>query len=196
MSSIIYVEGGGSSAVDRECRAGFKRLFEQCGFQGRLPRVFPSGARNAAFEDFKNHAESKDQEFIALLVDSEDPVTDIERPWDHLRRRDGWAKPADSEDEQVMLMTTCMETWIVADRDTLRERYSRGGLNENALPPLTNLETRSRQDVQTRLGRATGGRYIKGVESFKVLGDLNPDTLDQHLRSFKRARRILNRQLR
>lgn len=197
MSARIYAEGGGSKSVDIELRKGFKRFWERCGFQGRLPRMFPSGGRRSVYEDFKNHVTEGDaQDFVGLLVDSEDPVNDIERTWDHLNNRDGWEKPTNADDEQALLMTTCMETWIAADRNALCERYSRRGLNENMLPPLTDLEARSRQDVQTRLRRATQNQYAKGEESFTILGELNPSTLEQHLPSFKRARRILNQKLR
>lgn len=196
MSATIYAEGGGSKSVDIELRKGFKRLWERCGFEGRLPRMFPSGGRDSAYQDFKNHVSvANDQEFVGLLVDSEDTVTNIERPWDHLGHRDQWAKPDGVSDEQAMLMTTCMETWIVADRDALRNRYARRGLNENSLPPLQNLEARSRNDVQSQLERATNRQYQKGEESFKVLGELNPGTLEQYLPSFRRARRILDQKL-
>ena len=198
MSATIYVEGGGSKAVDRDCRTGFKRLWEKCGFQGRLPRMFPCGSRNSAYEQFKNHVSGSDgQDFIGLLVDSEDRVVDINRPWDHLSRRDGWSKPTVVNDDQAMLMTTSMETWIVADRDALREKYG-SQLRENVLPTHDDgyLENRSRQDVFQKLRNATNNGYDKGAKSFEVLGKLNPDTLEQHLPSFRRARHILNEKLR
>ena len=196
MSARIYTEGGGSKSVDIELRAGFKRLWERCGFQGRLPRMFPSGGRRSAYEDFESHvATAGSGDYVGLLVDSEDTVNDIEKPWLHLRQRDKWAKPASASHDQVILMTTCMETWIVADRDALRGRYARRGLNENILPPLENLEERSRRDVQSQLERATDRQYQKGEESFRVLGTLNPVTLAEHLPSFNRARRILNEKL-
>lgn len=130
-----------------------------------------------------------------MLIDSEDPVDDIERTWDHLRRHFGWPKPANTTDDQVLFMTTCMETWIAADREALNEAYGRRGMNENALPPLEVLESRSRQDVFNRLRNATGGQYDKGEESFRVLGKLNPGTIEPLLPSFARARRILNEKL-
>ena len=161
-----------------------------------MPRMFPSGRRESAHEDFKNEAsKSTGRDLVFLLVDSEDRVADINRPWDHLRRREGWSKPGGVNDEQAMLMTTSMETWIVADRDALREKYG-SQLRENALPPLNDLENRSRQDVFQGLRNATNNGYEKGAMSFEVLGKLNPDTLEQHLPSFKRARRILNQKLR
>lgn len=197
MSSTIYVEGGGSSAADRECRAGFRRLLERCGFQGRLPRMFPSGSRSSAYQDFRDHVTRSDrQEFVGLLVDSETRVADIDRTWDHLTNRSGdrWSKPRGTTDEQVLFMTTSMETWIVADLEALQKRFGQK-LNEDQLPPLVELESRSRNDVYRRLRRATSNGYSKGRVSFELLGALDPDVLDQHLPSFRRTRRVLGENL-
>ena len=79
--------------------------------------MFPSGGRRSAYEDFESHvATAGSGDFVGLLVDSEDTVADIEKPWVHLRQRDKWAKPDGATDDQVLFMTTCMETWIAADR--------------------------------------------------------------------------------
>ena len=197
MSVHIFIEGGGNTAqLKSRCREGFRRLFENSGFRNRMPELTAAGSRESAFDRFQTALSDADHSnFVAMLVDSEDPVNDIERTWDHLRQRDGWAKPANASDDQVLFMTTCMETWIVADRDALRGRYSRRGLNENILPPQVNLEARSRQDVHRRLERATDRQYKKGEESFKILGQLNPDELAELLPSFERAIRILNQRL-
>ena len=195
MRVSIYVEGGGSSAASKRiCRQAFAVLIRRCGFDVRRVRfeLKPSGSRSEAFRQFRiaiRYADTND--FVGLLVDSESTVVDINRTWNHLRGSDGWTKPRCVTDDQVLFMTTSMETWIAADRDALRDIYSRGGLNENALPPLVNLESRSRQDIFNRSRRATGNRYKKGDESFRVFGKLNPDTLEQHLPSFARARRVL-----
>ena len=194
----IFVEGGGSSSSSKRlCRQAFAALLKRCGFSARNVQidVRACGGRSKAFRQFQiAHRASSRNEYVAMLVDSEEPVTEVERTWDHLRKRDGWSKPRDSEDEHVMLMTTSMETWIVADRDALRERYGRH-LRENALPSLVNLENRFRDDVLLALQNATNSRYKKGEESFTVLGKLNPGTLEQHLPSFRRARKILNGKL-
>jgi hypothetical protein len=43
VSAYIYVEGGGAGAdskdVDIRCREGFRKLLENCGFEGRMPRL-------------------------------------------------------------------------------------------------------------------------------------------------------------
>ena len=197
MSARIFLEGGGESTqLKNRCREGFRNLLGKCGFSGRMPRLVASGARESAFEDFETaHADPNSSEFVAMLIDSEDPIADIERPWSHLRQRDGWAKPASASHDQVLFMTTCMETWIAADREALTEAYARRGINENALPPLDALENRSRQDVLNRLKNATNNQFDKGEESFKALGRLNPATIEPHLPSFARVRRILNEKL-
>ena len=94
-------------------------------------------------------------------------------------------------------MTTCMETWIIADQAALREHFGQG-LRPNALPSATNLEGRSTGDIQNGLENATRGcaaPYTKGPRSYEVVGKLNPDTLESSLPSFRRARRILNNRL-
>ena len=199
MSGIIYIEGGGDRADGRaRCRAGFRQLLENCGFKGRMPRLIICGSRNSAYDDFRDaHENGGTADYIALLVDSEEPVSDINAPWNHLRQRDGWPRPPGADDEQVLLMTTCMETWIVADRDTLAAHYGQC-LQTSALPPTDNLESRRRDDVQRSLEHATREcpqPYAKGPHSFAILGRLNPNTLAPLLPSFRRARQILDARL-
>jgi hypothetical protein len=150
------------------------------------------------FDDFKTaHASRSSSDYIAMLVDSEDPLSDAERAWDHLKSRDNWDKPANASDEQVLFMTTCMESWIVADRKALRAHYG-SELQENALPPLIDLESRDRHDVHDKLVHASrncSNGYAKGRRSFEVLLKLDPDVLRQHLPSFGRFERILRQRL-
>ena len=196
MSGRIYIEGGGDTAEGRtRCREGFRRLLENCGFKGRMPALRVCGSRTSAYDDFRAaHENSAADDYIALLVDSEEPVADINDTWEHLRRRDGWQRPAGADDAQVLLMTTCMETWIVAARAALTEHYGQH-LQDSALPPPADLESRRRDDVQRSLERATRNcpaPYAKGPHSFIVLGKLNPNALAPLLPSFRRARRILD----
>jgi len=202
VSAYIYLEGGGTGAqskgVDIRCREGFRKLLENCGFEGRMPRLVACGGRNAAFDLFKTALRIYGAgNFVALWIDSEDPLADLEASWKHLLTRDRWAQPADAKDEQVLFMTTCMETWFVADRAALLTHFGQK-LQQAALPPLNNLEDRLRHDVQDRLTHATrecSNPYAKGKRSFEILGKLAPAILVQHLPSFVRTRRILNTRL-
>ena len=193
----IYVEGGGTtSALKTRCREGFRKLLGNSGFEGKMPRIVPCGSRNEAYDDFKTaHAQGKDG-YVALLVDSEDPVKDPEDTWRHLNERDGWARPAEVRDEQALLMTTCMETWIVADRPSLRKHYG-AKLQESALPSLTDLEGRNRHDIQDALSRATRNcknAYAKDKRSFEVLSVVQRRSLET-LPSYRRMIRILEGEL-
>lgn len=192
----IYLEGGGDSdEIKRRCREGFRKLFESCKFK-RMPKLVACGGRGNAFDRFCT-AHEAGQEDAILLVDSEDPMEDIEKTWTHLKARDNWDKPSGAKDDQVLLMTTCMETWIVADRGALRAHYG-SHLKENSLPSLVNLESRGRHTVQDALQNATKeckNKYEKGKKSFQVLAVLTPGTLEQHLPSFVRDRRILGETL-
>jgi hypothetical protein len=197
--ATIFMEGGGDSKELRiRCRLGFQKLLKRCGFVGRMPHLVARGPRSAAYQSFvRAHKNAKTGTFIALLVDSEDPVADVESPWAHLFARDSWTKPHGAEDDQVLLMTTCMETWIVSDQETLRAHYG-SRLQESALPSLVDLEFRSRGSVQNALAHATrkcSNHYQKGKRSFTILGKLIPNTLVTHLPSFTRARRILEGKL-
>jgi len=204
VSAYIYVEGGGTGAdskeVDIRCREGFRKLLENCRFgqQRRMPRLFACGGRNSAFEAFKiAQKTSSAGNFVALWVDSEEPLADLEAAWNHLQARDRWAQPAGAVDEQVLFMTTCMETWFVADRARLKAHF-KDELQESALPPLKNLEDRHRDDVQDKLMHATRGcsnPYAKGKRSFELLGRLNPAVLAEQLPSFVRVHRILTARL-
>lgn len=199
VSKKIYIEGGGESKeLNSRCRQGFRKLLEQCGLKGRMPQLIASGSRGNTFSDFSTAlAEASTNDFVAMLIDSEDSVEDIEKTWAHLKKRDGWNPPDNAQDEQVFFMTTCMETWIAADRATLRRHYA-GCLRENVLPPLSDMETRDRQSVQNALVHASrdcDNQYQKGKRSFELLGKLNPTELLKHLPSFARFVRILKRSM-
>lgn len=205
MSATIYLEGGASGPRSKElqarCREGFRKLLEKCGLKGRMPRLSACGGRDSVFGDFSiAHANNRAGGYVAMWIDSEEPMADIEKAWQHLQnvaRVPQWARPSGASDDQILFMTTCMETWIAADRTTLAEHYG-SELGRSALPPLVDLEQRLRHDVQGKLVHATRNcpnAYTKGKRSFEILGKLTPAALEQHLPSFVRIRRILDRKL-
>jgi hypothetical protein len=194
----IYIEGGGDSKeLHTRCRKGFRKLLENCGFTGYMPKLVACGGRDSAFDDFKiAHTNKSDSDYVAMLIDSEDPLDNLDI-WEHLKRRDEWDKPLGSEDDQVLFMTTCMETWIVADRDALAKHYG-SKLQKNALPLLNDLESRYRHDIQNDLFHATrncSNAYKKGKRSFDVLEKLSPDKLELYLPNFVRVKQILENRL-
>jgi hypothetical protein len=201
VSAYIYLEGGGAGAqskdVDIRCREGFRNLLENCGFQRRMPRLVACGARESAFDDFSSAHSSGQAEYVGLWIDSEDPLPDLEAAWQYLQAREHWNRPSGAADDQVLFMTTCMETWFVADRAALKAHFG-AELQDSSLPPLDQMERRTRHDVQDKLSRASrdcSNSYEKGRRSFAILGKLNPELLERLLPSFARVRRILNARL-
>lgn len=203
MNAIIYIEGGGDSKeLHARCREGFRKLIETCGFTGRMPRLSACGGRAAVFDDFSTaHAANRGGAYVAMWIDSEEPMANTEAAWAHLQSVTTvpqWSRPGGASDDQVLLMTTCMETWIMADRPTLKAHYRKDRLHDSALPSLVDLEKRPRDEVQTKLAHATrdcSNAYQKGKRSFEVLRKLTPAALEKHLPSFVRVRRILNEKL-
>lgn len=207
MNVKLYIEGGGDAKIDDvRCREGFRKLLEKAGFQGRMPRTVASGGRSAAYGAFETAmAVRGDDDYPLLLVDSEDPVSTTEispdspAVWEHLAARDRWERPQGANNDQAQLMVTCMETWIMADREALAAVFGHG-LRKSALLPENGLESRNRDEVQQALENATKdcGRqkaYRKGRRSFQVLAQLSPATLGRLLPHFERFVRTLDRHL-
>lgn len=205
VKAIIYLEGGASDSYSKNlnirCQKAFHELLDKMGFKRpKKPSLKACGGRNAVFDDFCTALRSGQEDYIAMWIDSEEPMKDVEAAWSHLegvRTVAAWKKPTGAEDEQVLFMTTCMETWIVADREALKRHYAHK-LQESALPPLHALEDRSRHDVQDKLERATKdcqNAFAKGKRSFEALEQISPAALAQ-LPSFKRVQRILSDRLR
>ena len=199
VSATIHIEGGGDGKdLKIQCRRGFSRLLTKCGYKGKMPTLVACGSRNETFSKFRAKLrDSTHEAFIAMLIDSEEPVSDITKPWNHLSQRDGWQLPTGATDDQVMMMTTSMETWIAADHMALAQVFG-NRLSTNHLPSLRWLENRTRQDVLSALQRATDScpqKYTKGKVSFEVVEQLDPETLSQYLPSFARTRQILDAKL-
>lgn len=197
VKSRIFIEGGGNSKeLKVECRKAFRQLFEKAGLVRRLPGLVACGGRDDTFADFKTaHGQAAGDAYVAMLVDSEEPMAGP-TPWHHLQRRDDWQKPAGATDDQVLLMVTCMETWIVADRESLADHYGADRLQVSRLPSLQNLETKPRQVVQGALEAATresAKAYRKGILSYAALACADPADLARHLPNFQRCLQVLDR---
>lgn len=181
MKINIYIEGGGEGKVlEIALRRAFREFFIKAGFRGKLPRAYRCGSRNDAFKDFCTAlSQASQDEFPMLLVDSEDPVAPGSNPWQHLKNRDPWLVPENAADDHVHLMTQSMETWFLADPNTLAHYYGQG-FHANALPKQKNIEDLSKVEVMKHLNAATEatktkGRYHKGNHSFDILGEINPN---------------------
>ena len=191
----LYVEGGGDShALRTACRKGFSQFLKKAGLAGKMPRIVACGSRNDAYHSFCTALQNGD-EIPLLLVDSETIVRPDDGSWRHLYRRDNWPQPDNANDEQAHLMVQCMETWLVADVDTLAT-YFGNGFNRRSLPQQANLEDVNKEEIYRSLEAATRQTdkqgYRKGKHSFVLLGQINPTVVGNRCSS---ARKFINQLL-
>ena len=176
VSMRLYVEGGGGGKTQKiACRKGFTGFLGKAGLQGRMPRIVACGSRNAAYDSFST-ANAHEDETSMLLVDAEGQVT-AQGSWQHLKIRDNWDQPSNATDGQCHLMVQVMESWFLADVDTLRSFYGQG-FRPQDLPKNPKVEEVSKQDVFDGLAQATHNTqkasYKKGMHSFEILEKLDP----------------------
>ena len=188
----LYVEGGGHKTQQARCRKAFRVFFEKAGLQGRLPRVFASGSRNNAYEDFCTALADEKVDFAILLVDSEVAVNSNVASWSYLRQT-GWDKLTAAHDDQVHLMVQCMEAWFLADPRSLENYFGRN-FSADDLPKEGNVEAISKKDLLDGIKSATqktrnGKAYHKGNDSFKILQMLNPELICE---ASPRAKRLID----
>ncbi|MEW4566932.1 DUF4276 family protein [Tautonia sp. JC769] len=189
MKVTIYVEGGGDHENLRtSCRKGFRLFLEKAGFRGKMPAIMACGSRHEALSKFSLALLSADSnQFPILLVDSEGPVRAEHResPWDHLGAivgPDRLARPDGALNDQAYLMVQCMESWFLADRDSLGEFFGRQQFRAESLPHGDDVEAIARQRVIDGLVHATRtckkGKYDKGKHSFEILAGLRADRVE------------------
>ena len=181
MNVKVYVEGGGNVRELRsKCRKGFSSFFDKANLAGRMPQVIACGGRQRTYDKFATALRSaSDQVFVALLVDSEDPVAEGIGPCRHLQARDNWDRPDGATDDNAHLMVQCMEAWFLADKDCLAALFGRG-FNRNALPRNPDIEQVAKTDVLDGLKSATRqckpkGEYGKGRHAFEILSQIDPE---------------------
>ena len=177
MTVRIYVEGGGEGNLRTKCRQGFREFFNKAGLPKRMLRIVACGSRQNTYDNFRTALTGAKNEFIVLLVDSEDPVAEGAGPWTHLQTRDKWQKPAAATDKNAHLMTQCMEAWFFADKDALAA-YFGAGFKRNELSARVKIENIPKTDVESGLKAATKpsrkGEYRKSSHSFQILAQLDP----------------------
>ncbi len=196
MSVRIYVEGGFQGSTKTACRTAF-RLFLEKIIPPKSFSVIASGSRSNAFEDFRTALKSHPDDFIILLVDSEDPV--VASPWQHLRNRagDNWHRPPTAREDQAHLMVQVMESWFLADKQVLIEYYGQQFLAAS-LPGQSNIELVAKQDVFNALQHSSRntkkGEYHKTRHGFDLLSMIDPIRVRGASRHFANLLAVLERE--
>lgn len=185
MVNTIYIEGGSKRGRKQKSNREIRKLvgifIEKAGVHHGSFNVVTCGSRSIAHREFVNHHRHNDRARALLLVDAEGPVT-ANSAWEHLEKRESWNKPADVTDEQYHLMVQLMESWFMADQETLQSYYGRN-FRTKSLPQNPAIEKIPKGDVEQKLKqaiRSTGKRtnnkvtYNKGEHGFEILARLDP----------------------
>lgn len=180
----IYIEGGAEGrTADNDFRRGWKRflselhkLAQESGYQSL--EVVRGKGRGDAFRRFRHYPKKYPSDLCVLLVDAEMVVSEDAKVWDVVAERHGdeWQRPAWAKEHHLYLMVAFIETWLITDQEALKSFFNRG-FNPKRLP-TTNLESRSKGDVERALEQATkdckNGPYRHG-QAHEVIEYVRPE---------------------
>ncbi len=177
VSVRLIIEGGGAGRdADAELREGMNRFIKTVLPDSKSPKIIAAGSRNDAYNDFCAALKNFKDNYIILLVDSEDAVNADNSVWQHVLQRDTWTQPTGTTNEQAHLMVRSMECWFLADKPAL-ETYFGKSFNVNALPKNANIEEIDRHTAAQAIDNAAKGTakkgYHKSRDGFKLIGRID-----------------------
>ncbi|PLS80651.1 MAG: hypothetical protein CYG59_07375 [Chloroflexi bacterium] len=164
----VYIEGGAKGKTnDSDFRRGWKKFLKELHDLARehgydALEVVRGMGRARTFESFVNCRKSHPNDLCVLLVDAEMAVRQGERVWNIVARRpqDNWQRPCWATERHLYLMVPFVETWLLTDIDAL-SRFFKRGFNPKGLP-ATDLENRTKDEINRALAAATNGAYRHG----------------------------------
>jgi Domain of unknown function (DUF4276) len=157
----IYIEGDKKSKNSNiSLREGFSTFFKDLREKAREKKikfdVILGGSSAETFKDFLRGIKSHPNSFVAFLIDSDDEVSEDDTPksfLQNLQKSKNW-EWENVEDEQCQLMVQIMESWFLADVETLKNYYGQG-FNSKTIPKTQNVEKIAKNDVESSLDKAT-----------------------------------------
>ncbi len=165
-SILVYIEGEGggeeSSSKSRHLAGAFRKswhtflqpLADLARSKGISLQCVIGHGGSEALKKFSRPLPDQFGALRILLIDSEGPVTDVNKPWSALpvTKRPDWA-----DDKQCYLMVQCLETWLLADWESIRNHYNKSKpcFRENHLKAWPSLEATDRKNLQRALEAAT-----------------------------------------
>jgi len=180
----VFVEGGAKGRTENsDFRRGWGTFLSELRNVAQVHgyhtlSIVRGFGRKETFESFKNHKIRCPEDLCILLVDSETSAPSNVPVWDVVKNRkdDGWQRPTWATERHLYLMAHMVETWLLTDQEALQLFFKRG-FDASRLP-TTNLETRSKRDVDDALERATKtaqrGSYRHG-QAHEIIEIVRPE---------------------
>lgn len=157
----IYIEGDKKSKNSNiSLREGFSNFFNDLRDKAREKHirfdVILGGNSAETFKDFLRGVKSHPNSFVTFLIDSDDEVSEEDTPKSFLQKQEkskNW-EWKNVGDEQCQLMVQIMESWFLADVETLQSYYGQK-FNSKAIPKTNDVEKIAKLEVENSLNRAT-----------------------------------------
>lgn len=178
----LFIEGdkkGHEPEFRKAFRAFFQELYKQAEQNGvRFHPPFMAGSGREAFKAFKHALKSPDDTFVVLLIDSDAPVA--QSRLQHLKQHFRWDDLPKVSEAQCHFMAQMMESWFIADAETLAGYYERG-FKRNRIPKSLNVEQVGKDEVLKALSIASEetskGKYHKTRHAPEILQRLKHDVV-------------------
>lgn len=159
----IYCEGGGDGRAKELFREGLNSFLAKLKNEARVRKIrwtlIACGSKHQTYKDFRLALRTHSTAFNVLLVDSDGPKTIEQNPWLYLGK-----DPNGQNERHCHLMVQLMETWLIADVDTL-QRYYGSEFKRSVVPADANVERIEKSRLVQALNSATSktqkGKYHK-----------------------------------
>jgi Domain of unknown function (DUF4276) len=184
----IFIEGGSKGqnrASSQKLRLGFLQFFDELNQTARSKNIkfkaIICGSIDETFRIFRYENTKANNAFLCFLVDSDKPLEDNDTPKNFLEREKKWDLK-NIADNQCHLMVQIMESWFLADVETLKSFYGQN-FKHNAIPKQPNVEKIAKLDVENSLDKATNetskGKYHKIQHGAELLGKIETDKVKE-----------------
>lgn len=181
----IYIEGGAKGqdrASSVELRKGFSTFFAELVEKARENNIrfklIICGSTEITCKIFSQASEKSSNGFLALLVDSDFPVSEDETPKSFLQKQEKLKKCdlRKVNENQCHLMVQVMESWFLADVEALKKHFGQD-FKEHKLRKNKKVEEIAKDDVLNSLKESTKdrkkGSYHKIQDGAKLLEIIN-----------------------
>lgn len=182
----IYIEGGARNqdrAASQALRRGFSMFLTKLCSEIRTNNIklhpVIVGSTELTCKIFTQKTENSPEKFFILLVDSDAFVDRSENSKTFLQNNPKLVKYnlRNIEENQCHLMVQVMETWFLADVESLKKHFGKD-FKKNKLRKTENVEEISKDDVLNSIEEATKtrktGGYHKLNDGAKLLEKINP----------------------
>lgn len=183
----IYIEGDKKNKTSNiSLREGFSVFFDVLREKARERKIkfdiILCGSSAETFRDFQFGVRSHPNSFVTFLIDSDDELDNQDTPKSFLQKQTkskNW-EWRNVEDEQCHLMIQIMESWLIADIETLKNYYGKD-FHANSIPKNKNIEKVPKLDVENSLAKATKdtkkGVYHKVKHGAELLTKVNKEII-------------------